>query len=327
MKQNSFGSTAARYAKRVLSTVLLPVLLYAVLCAVAPQNFLKGSTMLMLVTQCLPNVAIGWAMVFGMSVGLFDFSAGARLVLAGLIGVYCSQQFGMAGFLLGCMAASLLLAALVGVVYSYLKILSIIAGFAALLVFESMGVMLVKNMVNAIDTSYLILAKTPYIYIVMAVMFIVVYFVFNNTKFGYQIKAIGGNEHVARSMGINSGRLKLLTYLIGGLFLGVATILYVSNAGTVQSKDGMASMALCFTPMMGVMIGMFLPSCNPIIGTFIGELCITIVGSAMIAFNWESRLQNVVVGVFLMLFMAFQLNKADWGLKKLFKKKGAPAAS
>lgn len=327
MNQQPLGAVVRSYAKRTFFTILLPLILYAILCIAAPKNFLSGSTAIMIITQCLPNVALGWAMVFGMSVGLFDFSAGARLVLAGLIGVYFSQIMGFPGFVFGCVVGSIVLAALVGVVYSYLKIPSIIAGFAALLVFESMGVMLVKKMINAIDANYLFLAKTPYIYIVMILMFVVIYLVFNNTKFGYQIKAIGGNENVARSMGINSGRLKFMTYLIGGVFMGIATILYVSNAGTIQSKDGMASMSLCFTPMMGVMIGMFLPSCNLIIGTFIGELCITIVGSAMIAFNWESRLQNVVVGIFLMLFMAFQLNKSGWNLKKLFGKSKAQATT
>lgn len=273
----------------------------------------------MLFVQSLPNIAIGWAMAFGMSVGLFDFSAGARLVLAGLVGVYFSQSYGFAGFIIGCMAASILLAVITGAVYSYLKIPSIITGFAAMLVFESLGVILVKNMVNTISSDNLILGKSPYILIVMLIMFAVVYIIFNHTNFGYQMKAIGGNEHVARSMGINSNKLKLMTYIVGGIFLGIATILMVSNSGTVQPKDNMATMSLCFTPMMGVMIGMFMTSCNPIIGTIIGELCITIVSSALIALNLESRLQNVFVGTFLILFMAFQINRGEIG--KLFKKR------
>ncbi|MFA5657966.1 MAG: ABC transporter permease [Oscillospiraceae bacterium] len=321
MKNNARFRGISDFAKRALLTLMLPAVLYAALCVISPQNFLKGSTLMMLIVQSLPNLAIGWAMVFGMSVGLFDFSAGARLVFGGLIGVYFSQSFGMAGFIIGCMVGSLVLAVLTGVVYSYLRIPSIITGFAAMLVFESMSVMMAKKMVNAIDTKYLILGKNPYILIVMLIMFIAVYISFNHTKFGYQIKAIGGNEHVARGMGINANRLKLMTYIIGGIFLGVATILLVSSAGTVQPQDNMASMSKCFTPMMGVMIGMFLTSSNPIIGTFIGELCITMVSSGLIALKLESRLQNVFVGIFLILFMAMQINKGEVGrrLRRKFK--------
>jgi len=313
-------------AKRIFFSLILPVCMYAFLCIVNPGNFMHFKTFIMMFTQCLPYVAIGWSMLFGMSVGLFDFSAGARIVLSGLGGILLSQSYGLWGFALGCLIVNIILSIIVGATYSYLKIPSIIAGFAGLLIFESCSVIIVKQMKNTISSQNLILGKSPYIYIFITIIFLITYFVYNNTKFGYQIKAIGGNEHVARSMGINSGRLKLLTYIIGGVFLGAATIIYVSYAGTVQPKDGMSSMNLCFTPMMGVMIGQLLTSCNPVIGTFIGELCITMVSSGMVALGIESRLQNVLVGTFLIIFMAFQINKNSDFVKKLTRKKTAVPA-
>lgn len=321
MKKNYLESKVKTYGLRTLKTILLPIIMYAVLCIIAPENFFKWSTFVMLITQTIPYLAIGWAMVFGMSVGLFDFSVGATMILSGLIGVYFSQRYGLPGFVIACMVSSFVLTAITGLVYSILKIPSIITGFAALLVYESFGVILSKNMVNTINPAYLILGKKPYIYGVILIMFVIVYIVFNHTKFGYQIKAIGGDEHIAKSMGINTTKLKLLTYIVGGLFLGIATILMVSSDGTIQPKDNMTSMAKCFTPMMGVMIGMYLSSTNIIIGTFIGELCITMVSSGLVALNMESRLQNVFVGSFLIIFMALQINKDKFNLKGMFTKK------
>src|SRR5699024_354409 len=133
--------------------------------------FFKWSTFVMLITQTIPYLAIGWAMVFGMSVGLFDFSVGATMILSGLIGVYFSQRYGLPGFVIACMVSSFVLTAITGLVYSILKIPSIITGFAALLVYESFGVILSKNMVNTINPAYLILGKKPYIYGVILIMF------------------------------------------------------------------------------------------------------------------------------------------------------------
>lgn len=325
MEKNSVKT--ASMPKRIFNTLILPVAMYAALCIINPGNFLKTSSMIMIVTQCLPYLAIGWSMLFGMSVGLFDFSVGATIILAGLIGTQMSQMFGLTGFALGCIVASILLATLVGAAYSFLKIPSIIAGFAGMLVYEAIGVSYSSTFKNAISADNLILGKSPYIYLVILVMFVVVYMVFNNTKFGYQIKAIGGNEKVARGMGINSQKLKMITYVVGGIFLGVSTILYVSNAGTVQPQQSMASMNICFTPMMGVMIGQLLVSCNPVIGTFVGELCITIVSSGMVALGIESRLQNFVIGLFLIIFMTIQINKNSPFLRRFSRKKEAATAT
>ena len=183
-----------------------------------------------------------------------------------------------------------------------------------MLIFESLGVILSKNMVNAISSEHLVLAKGFNIYILIVLLFIFVYIMYNHTKFGFQIKAIGGNERVATSMGINTAKLKFLTYVLGGFLVGFATILYVSNAGTIQPKDGLGSMSIAFTPIMGVMLGMLIKSCNSVVGVFVGSWSITIIGSVMVAFGWESRLQNVIVGIFLIIVMGFQLNR-----DKLFK--------
>lgn len=324
MKENSVKT--ASMPRRIFNTLILPVAMYAALCVINPGNFFKASSALLIITQCLPYLAIGWSMLFGMSVGLFDFSVGATIILAGLVGTQMSQMFGLAGFALGCIVASIILATLVGALYSFLRIPSIIAGFAGMLIYEAIGVSYSSTFKNAISTNNLVLGKSPCIYVVIIIMFAIVYLVFNNTKFGYQIKAIGGNEKVARSMGINSGKLKMITYVVGGIFLGISTILYVSNSGTVQAQQSMASMNICFTPMMGVMIGELLTSCNPVIGTFVGELCITIVSSGMVALGIESRLQNFVIGLFLIIFMTIQINKNSSFMKRLMHKKGAATA-
>ena len=69
---------------------------------------------------------------------------------------------------------------------------------------------------------------------------------------------------------------------------------------------------------MGVMIGMYLSSCNPVIGSFVGAFCISVVGSGLVALGIESRLQNVVVGIFLMVFIGLKSNQDR--LQKIFKR-------
>lgn len=311
--------TAAKgkgFLKRVLFSVLLPVFIYAVMSILRPDIYLKGSTFVTLVRQSITYTLVGWSMLFGMSCGLFDFSVGARYLLSAMFGIWLSQSWGLAGFIIGTVGGSIILAALTGGIYAGLKIPSIITGFSALLIFEALSVMFRNTFKVVVTDEISVFARGNGLYLTAMFTGILVYILFNYTKFGYQIKAIGGNEKVARSMGIKAVRLKLLTYIVGGLILGLAGLAKVGSDQAVSASTNMASMSAAFTPMMGVMIGMYLSSCNPVIGTWIGAFCIAVVASALTALGIDYRLQNVVIGIFLIVFIGIKTNMGT--IEKLF---------
>lgn len=303
--------------KRVAYTIALPVLVYAIMCIARPNIYLSGSTFLSLLLQSFIYMLVGWSMLFGMSCGLFDFSVGSRYLLAALFGIHMSQKFGVIGFVLGVLLASMVLAAITGAFFAGLKIPSIIAGFAALLIFEALACIYQKTFSVVVTADISVFGRTPGIYIMVALCFVLVYVLFNRTKFGYQIKAIGGNEAIARSMGIKAVRLKVMTYIVGGLILGIATVAKVGYDQSVVAATNMASMSACFTPMMAVMIGLQLTSCNPVVGAAVGAFTIATVSSGVVTLGINYRLQNVVIGVFLLVFIAYKTNlNVILGLRK-----------
>ena len=294
--------------RRIACTIALPVLVYAIMCILRPNLYLSLSTMLSLFKQSLVYMLIGWSMVFGMSCGLFDFSVGSRYILATLFGIWLSQKWGVPGFILGTILGNAILAALTGFIFAGLKIPSIITGFAALLIFESVAAIFQTKFTVKVTDDISDFGRTPGIYIITLVTFLLVYILFNRTKFGYQIKAIGGNEAIARSMGIKAVRLKVMTYIVGGLILGIASLSKLGYDQAIRASTNMASMTAAFTPMMAVMIGLYLSSCNPVTGVIIGAFSISIVSSGLISLGVNYRLQNVVIGVFLMCFIGYKMN-------------------
>lgn len=319
------NNSAVTVIKRVLSTIALPVLVYAIMCILRPEQYLKVATMQALLKQSLVNMLVGWSMVFGMSCGLFDFSVGSRYLLAAMFAIQMSQKFGVIGFVLGMMVGSLVLAGLTGAIFAGLKIPSIITGFAALLIFEALSTIYQNTFSVIVTDDIAVFGRAPGIYLVVIFCFILVYVLFNHTKFGYQIKAIGGNERIARSMGIKAVRLKVLTYIVGGAILGIAGLAKVGYEQVVRAATSMSSMSAAFTPMMAVMIGLYLSSCNPVVGTAVGALSISIVSSGLVALGVNYRLQNVVIGLFLLCFITYKMNLGR--VLALFKKKSTAAAS
>ncbi len=304
---------------RVAYTLALPVLLYAAMCVLRPGVYLNFNAVVTLFKQSLIYTLVGWSMVFGMSCGLFDFSVGARYLVAALFGIHMSQYFGVVGFVLGVLLSSLLLAALTGAIFAGLKIPSIITGFAALLIFESAAAIYQTKFSVIVTENISVFGRSPGIYVMTAITFVVVYILFNRTKFGYQIKAIGGNEKVARSMGIKAVQLKVLTYVIGGLILGLAALCKVGFDQSVRAMTNMASMSAAFTPMMAVMIGLYLGSCNPVVGVIVGSFSISVVSSGLVALGINYRLQNVFIGVFLVIFIGYKMNARR--IRALFRRK------
>ncbi len=61
----------------------------------------------------------------------------------------------------------------------------------------------------------------------------------NRTAFGRHVQAIGSNEQVARYAAIRVDRVKCATYVLLGVCVGVATILYVPRLGSATPTTGL----------------------------------------------------------------------------------------
>ncbi|QGZ60841.1 ABC transporter permease [Paraburkholderia acidisoli] len=63
--------------------------------------------------------------------------------------------------------------------------------------------------------------------------------ILNRTAFGRHVQAIGSNELVARYAAIRVDRVKCATYVLLGMCVGVATVLYVPRLGSATPTTGL----------------------------------------------------------------------------------------
>lgn len=76
-----------------------------------------------------------------------------------------------------------------------------------------------------------LLWKIPLPAIFMMALAIISFILLNNTRYGYHIYAVGGNELSASLAGINTGRIKILIYILSGFFAAIGGILMTSRLG------------------------------------------------------------------------------------------------
>lgn len=136
--------------------------------------------------------------------------------------------------------------------------------------------------------------------LIMLLVFGVAHFTLTQTRFGRYVYAVGGNIEAARLAGINTNGVLLKVYVISGFLSALSGILLASrvnsgqpNAGLMYELDVIAAVVVGGTSLFG--------GKGTVLGTLIGSLLIGVLRNGLNLMNVESYVQQVVVGVVILL--------------------------
>jgi ribose transport system permease protein len=118
------------------------------------------------------------------------------------------------------------------------------------------------------------------------VIAIVAEIVMRRTRFGRHVAAIGSSEQVARYSAIKVDWVRLLTYVLQGLLVGVAVLLYVPRFGSANSST---AVLWELQAIAAVIIGgtMLKGGHGRIWGTVVGVIILELIGNIL-------NLQNLI---------------------------------
>ena len=125
------------------------------------------------------------------------------------------------------------------------------------------------------------------------------------TPFGRHVIAVGSSEEVARYSGVSLPRVKALTYMIQGLCVGVAVILYVPRLGSANSATGLYWELQAIT---AVVVGgtLLKGGQGRIWGTVAGAFFLEIIGNILTLSDVNVYLIGAVQGVIIIIAMLIQ---------------------
>ena len=303
--------------RNMIVPVAMPVIVFLIFFICQPKRFGTPEGIKIMLQQSVINTIIGFGLSYNLLIDTWDFSAGAQMVLAGLIGAFYAQKMGLPGLIIITILVATILGTITGSIYFVFKIPSIIVTIGAMLIYESAGAMYHGGANVTIPTEICYLGKSPGIFVVGIVTYLLAYVIYHHTKFGYSVRSVGNGEDVAKNIGVNSLRVRFLCFIIGGIFVGIAGVLQVSYGGAIAPKSGMNTMGMVFPPFMGVFIGQYLEKyCYIMLGIFLGVFSMTMINSGLIAMGLPGTLQQVVTGTFMIVFMAISINREKAILQK-----------
>ncbi|WP_128255357.1 ABC transporter permease [Falsirhodobacter deserti] len=127
-----------------------------------------------------------------------------------------------------------------------------------------------------------------------------------HTRFGRHCAAIGSNEQVARYSAVNVMRVRMATYVLLGLLVGVATIMYVPRLGSASAATGLLWE---LEAIAAVIIGgtMLKGGFGRVWGTVVGVLILGLIGNILNLTDLVSPyLNGAIQGIIIILAVVLQ---------------------
>jgi len=128
--------------------------------------------------------------------------------------------------------------------------------------------------------------------------------VLNRTRYGRYVQAIGSNEQVARYAAVDVDRIKIYTYMLLGVCVGVATLLYVPRLGSASPTTGLlweleaiAAVIVGGTALKG--------GEGRIAGTVIGAILLSVISNILNLTSIISVYLNAAVQGIVIILVAF----------------------
>ena len=143
----------------------------------------------------------------------------------------------------------------------------------------------------------------PILVLWTVLFYIIGILLFNKTAFGRHVLATGGNEMSAIYSGINTGKAKIIAFVMSGAFAAFAGIMYAGRMqagrfsyGTGDEMSVIAAVVLGGTAMSGGM--------GSVVGALFGSILMGMINNALILAGLSSAQQTMVKGGIIILAVA-----------------------
>ena len=311
-------STKSLTTNKMFSNIKSKYSIYFVLvalfifCWLANKNFVSVANLQNISTQ----ISVGTILAFGQTIliisGMLDLSSASVLALAGVLSI--SAYTGT-----GSLTVGFIVAVLVGVSCNVLNGLMVtkyktppfiatlammaMARGAALLYTNGQNIYQIGDYVK-FGQGKIIGIPTPMIFLVGTL--IVTWYLLRHTVFGRSIYAIGGNEEAANASGINVNRIKMRAFIINGILVGIAGVLFMSRV-----NGGMPNGAINyeFKALTAAVIGgtSFSGGIGTASGTLAGAFIVGFLDNIMVLVGVNSYLQQIVRGAIIALAVIYDI--------------------
>jgi L-arabinose transport system permease protein len=290
------------------------VLIYAamfVVLSLTVENFFSVPNMLGLALSVSQVGMVACTMMFCLAARDFDLSVGSTIAFAGVLCATLLNLFDNSLVaILGAVLGGAVIGAFNGAVIAYLRINALITTLATMLIVRGLGFIVSNGQaVGVANDNFIALGSLPLLHIplpvwITALCFVVFGVLLNQTVFGRNTLAVGGNPEASRLAGIHVERTRLLIFLIQGAVTALAGVILASRitSGQPNAAQGFELDVISACVLGGVSL---LGGRATMLGVLIGVLIMGTVNNVMNLTNVDAFYQYVARGAILLAAVLF----------------------
>lgn len=150
--------------------------------------------------------------------------------------------------------------------------------------------------------------RVPYVMLYFLLCAFIMYVIWNKTKLGKNMFAVGGNMEAAAVSGVNVKKTIMLIYLVAGICYGLAAFL---EAARVQSVGANFGLNYELDAISACVIGgvSFSGGVGTIAGVVIGSILLQAINYSLIFLGVNAYIQYIVRGLIIILAVAIDVRK------------------
>ncbi|MHB0871184.1 MAG: ABC transporter permease [Chloroflexota bacterium] len=319
MGRRRFGLTPANLGALGILALLWIVFGLTVRGFATPANFWN------IARQAAVLALAAFGQTFAIIAGGIDISVGGIVAAVSSVTALAALRIGtIPGFAMGLLAGAAL-GAISGFFIARFRVQPVIATIAMLSFSRGFGFQISSGQPTVgmpegfsdLGSGYLGPIPTPAILAV--VVMLLLHYLLTNTSFGRALFAIGSNEEAARLGGINVTRYKMLAFAMSGLLAGFASIVLTSRANSGQPTlgQGMELETIAAVVIGGTSLG---GGVGGVLRTLVGVLIIASLGNAMNLASVSPYLQQVVIGLAIIVAVLLDNLQKSRVHKNLFRR-------
>jgi ribose/xylose/arabinose/galactoside ABC-type transport system permease subunit len=297
------GALRRIFGSQEMVLLLSIVALLVVVGAINPRYIAERNLQSMFLGNAYIAVAaIGMSMV--IISGNIDISVGSLIgVLATLSGTLAVSGFPLIVCWLAPLVVGAMVTGLMGFLVAYMRIPAIVVSLGMLSILKG-GLISVTGgaWITDLPAGYALAQMRP-LGIPMPVWFMVVLTALaalwmRYSAAGRAIYAVGGNAEAARLSGISRRRTIMTVFVIHGVFVGIASVLFATQLSVIQSTvpPNLELTIITASVVGGVSI---LGGTGTVIGSTLAAILIAAIGSSLIFVNlspyWLRAVQGVLI--------------------------------
>ncbi len=296
-----------------ISAVLIALIAFF---SLQTDAFMTTNNIINLARQIAPTIIVAVAMTFVITTGQIDLSVGSTLGLtAASLAIFAESRSALVALMLA-LVLGLGIGLINGALTAFGRLQSFIVTLAALTAVRGLALLITDGYSTPITADFLLPignGKLLGFYTPTWIALIAVaagWYVFNHTRLGRYVVAVGSNAESLRRAGVDVRRIQLAVLGLTGLAAGLAGVITAtrlasgsSNSGQLFELEVITAVVLGGTALMG--------GKGSIIGSALGAVTLGVISNGLVLLRVDVYWVPIVQG--LILIVAILLNAKVFG--------------